>query len=151
MRNEYLKLERGDVKIIVPLDEIKYIFASSKELICSLCIEKYDYEKDEPSLSLVVIKYNDYADFRFEMDSATDNKLKPSNELSVYKYEVDNDTYYQVFKLATVRYIRCDSSNMIIEYADGTNTSINGNTTDTLSNMYNAVSADFEQYLKRIW
>ena len=53
--------------------------------------------------------------------------------------------------MSTARYIRCDSSNMIIEYADGTNTSINGDTTDTLSNMYNAVSADFEQYLKRIW
>jgi hypothetical protein len=151
MRCEYLKLERGNVKIIVPLDEIKYIFASSKELTCSLCIEKYDYEKDEPSLDLVVIKYNDYADFRFEMDSATDNKFKSNNGISVYRYEVDNDTYYQVFKLTTARYIRCDSSNMIIEYADGTNTSINGDTTDTLSNMYNAVSADFEQYLKRTW
>ena len=151
MRSEYLKLERGDIKITVPLDEIKYIFASSKELTCSLCIEKYDYEKDEPSLDLVLIKYNEYADFRFEMDSATDNKFKPSYDISVYTYKVDNDIYYQVFKLSTARYIRCDSSNMIIEYADGTNTSINGDTTDTLSNMYNAVSADFEQYLKRIW
>ena len=56
MRNEYLKLEKGDIKIVVPLDEIKYIFASSKELTCSLCLEKYDYEKDEPSLDLVLIK-----------------------------------------------------------------------------------------------
>lgn len=151
MKCEYLKLERGDIKITVPLDEIKYMFASSKELTCSLCVEKYDYEKDEPSLDLVLIKYNDYADFRFEMDSATDNKFKPSYDISVYKYEVDNDTYYQVFKLTTAKYIRCDSSNMIIEYTDGTNTSINGDTTDTLSNMYNAVSADYEQYLKRIW